>query len=209
MDGAGGATFEDQGARVAIRVPLDGGEAVVPECTGTFLALRLATTGKTVFCVPQLFGTVLADRTTVEQDGKMAVVWLTKTTPSERWPQMELPDMEGPETEVEGAGEALSVRERVKRLLTAARIGNVEELGLARIAFEADGSNLADVKDANSRNALHFAAAAGEVETCKYLVEQCRIRVDDADDEGLAPKTMSEPSGPQRNLLTSHCCLKT
>lgn len=51
-----------------------------------------------------------------------------------------------------------------------------------------DGNGLAqtvtDVKDANKRGALHFAAREGQTEVCKYLVEELKLNVDTKDEDG-------------------------
>lgn len=65
-------------------------------------------------------------------------------------------------------------------------IGDVVELatqldeggkGLAR--------TVADVKDANKRTALHFAAREGRTEVCKYLLEELKLDIDPKDDDGM------------------------
>ncbi|KAF3666990.1 hypothetical protein FXO37_10228 [Capsicum annuum] len=52
-----------------------------------------------------------------------------------------------------------------------------------------DGKGLAgtvaDVKDANKRGALIFAAREGKTEFCKYLVEELKIDVNEKDEEGI------------------------
>ncbi|THG23009.1 hypothetical protein TEA_002666 [Camellia sinensis var. sinensis] len=51
-----------------------------------------------------------------------------------------------------------------------------------------DGKGLAktvaDVKDANKRGALHFAAREGKTEVCKYLLEELKLDVDTKDEDG-------------------------
>ncbi|KAK7824309.1 ribosomal rna small subunit methyltransferase nep1 [Quercus suber] len=51
-----------------------------------------------------------------------------------------------------------------------------EGKGLAR--------TVADIKDANKRGALHFAAREGQTEVCKYLLEELKLDVDSKDEEG-------------------------
>ncbi|MQL78698.1 hypothetical protein Taro_011133 [Colocasia esculenta] len=46
---------------------------------------------------------------------------------------------------------------------------------------------VADVKDANKRTALHFAAREGRTEVCKYLVEELGMGVDIRDEDGETP----------------------
>lgn len=51
-----------------------------------------------------------------------------------------------------------------------------------------DGKGLsqtvADVKDANKRGALHFAAREGQIEVCKYLLEELKLDVNSQDEDG-------------------------
>lgn len=44
---------------------------------------------------------------------------------------------------------------------------------------------VADIKDANKRGALHFAAREGQTEVCKYLLEELKLDVDSKDEEGI------------------------
>lgn len=44
---------------------------------------------------------------------------------------------------------------------------------------------VADVKDANKRTALHFAAREGRIEVCKYLLEELKLDVDVKDEDGM------------------------
>lgn len=52
-----------------------------------------------------------------------------------------------------------------------------------------DGKGLAqtvaDVKDANKRGALHFAAREGKTEVCKYLLEELKLDVNAKDEDGI------------------------
>nr|XP_029119504.1 uncharacterized protein LOC105042167 isoform X1 [Elaeis guineensis] len=54
-----------------------------------------------------------------------------------------------------------------------------------------DGKGLAktvaDVKDANKRTALHFAAREGRTDVCKYLLEELKLDVNMRDDDGETP----------------------
>ena len=45
---------------------------------------------------------------------------------------------------------------------------------------------VADVKDANKRGALHFAAREGKTDMCKYLVEELKLDVNAKDDDGTS-----------------------
>uniref|UniRef100_A0A6V7QQH6 Serine/threonine-protein kinase BSK1-like TPR repeats domain-containing protein n=1 Tax=Ananas comosus var. bracteatus TaxID=296719 RepID=A0A6V7QQH6_ANACO len=67
-------------------------------------------------------------------------------------------------------------------------IGDVVELatqldeggkGLAR--------TVADIRDANKRTALHFAAREGRTEVCKYLLEELKLDINPKDDDGETP----------------------
>ncbi|KAM7473456.1 hypothetical protein LguiB_020699 [Lonicera macranthoides] len=42
---------------------------------------------------------------------------------------------------------------------------------------------VADVKDANKRGALHFAAREGQTEVCKFLLEELKLNVDTKDED--------------------------
>ncbi len=44
---------------------------------------------------------------------------------------------------------------------------------------------VADIKDANKRGALHFAAREGQTEVCKFLVEDLKLDVDTKDEDGM------------------------
>ena len=44
---------------------------------------------------------------------------------------------------------------------------------------------MADVKDANKRGALHFAAREGKTQVCNYLVEDLNLNVDTKDEDGI------------------------
>lgn len=44
---------------------------------------------------------------------------------------------------------------------------------------------VADIKDANKRGALHFAAREGQTEVCKYLLEELKLDVDTKDEDGM------------------------
>ncbi|CAI5467002.1 unnamed protein product [Closterium sp. Yama58-4] len=111
----------------------------------------------------------------------------------------------------DGAGEkkdgaaAWAAREKVNRLLKAAQDGDVEGLKQAVAVMIADGKAegdgkgksvlaveearevLEEVRDANGRTALHFAASKGHVDACRYMVEEIGVPVDVKDDEGETP----------------------
>ncbi|KAI9185742.1 hypothetical protein LWI28_010266 [Acer negundo] len=88
------------------------------------------------------------------------------------------------------ASHALAVREKVQQFLNAACTGNLDLL--KKIATQLDGgkglaSTVADIKDANKRGALHFAAREGKTEVCKYLLEELKLDVDTEDEDGETP----------------------
>ncbi|XP_050275159.1 uncharacterized protein LOC126717456 [Quercus robur] len=88
------------------------------------------------------------------------------------------------------ASDALAVRQKVQQFLNAARIGNLDLLkNLAGQLDEGKGlaRTVADIKDANKRGALHFAAREGQTEVCKYLLEELKLDVDSKDEEGETP----------------------
>ena len=62
--------------------------------------------------------------------------------------------------------------------------------GLIELAAQLDdgkglAGTVADVKDANKRGALHFAAREGRTEVCKYLLEELKLDVDAKDEDGI------------------------
>ncbi|XP_020540414.1 ankyrin-1 isoform X1 [Jatropha curcas] len=88
------------------------------------------------------------------------------------------------------ANDALAVRQKVQQFLTAACTGNLDLL--KRVAAQLDdgkgmAKTVADIKDANKRGALHFAAREGKTEICKYLLEDLKLDVDTKDDDGETP----------------------
>ncbi|KAL3829862.1 hypothetical protein ACJIZ3_018664 [Penstemon smallii] len=96
------------------------------------------------------------------------------------------------------ASDALAVREKVQTFLNSARTGNLDLL--KKLAQELDdGKGLAqtvvDVKDANKRGALHFAAREGQIEVCKYLIEELKIDVNIKDEDGETPLTHAARQG--------------
>ncbi|XP_024188925.1 ankyrin-1 isoform X2 [Rosa chinensis] len=88
------------------------------------------------------------------------------------------------------ASDALAAREIVQQFLNAACTGDVDLL--KKLAGKLDeGKGLAktvdDIKDANKRGALHFAAREGQSEMCKYLLEELKLDVDTKDEDGDTP----------------------
>ncbi|KAH7571891.1 hypothetical protein JRO89_XS04G0163400 [Xanthoceras sorbifolium] len=88
------------------------------------------------------------------------------------------------------ASHALAVREKVQQFLNAACTGNLDLLKkIAKQLDEGKGLPLtvADIKDANKRGALHFAAREGKTEVCKFLLEELKLDVDTKDEDGETP----------------------
>ncbi|KAL3728073.1 hypothetical protein ACJRO7_032771 [Eucalyptus globulus] len=88
------------------------------------------------------------------------------------------------------ASDALAVRQKVQLFLNAAQTGNLDLL--KKLASQLDdgkglATTIADVKDANKRGALHFAAREGKTEVCRYLLEELKLDVDTKDDDGETP----------------------
>lgn len=88
------------------------------------------------------------------------------------------------------ASAALAVRQQVQNFLNAARTGNLDLFKkLAKQLDDGKGlkKTVEDVKDANDRTALHFAAREGKTEVCQYLVEELKLDVNVKDAEGETP----------------------
>nr|GMD46629.1 ankyrin-1 isoform X2 [Ipomoea batatas] len=88
------------------------------------------------------------------------------------------------------ASDALAVREKVEKFLNAARTGDLDLFKkLAKQLDDGKGlvQTVADVKDANKRGALHFAAREGQTDMCKYLVEELKVDVNTKDEDGETP----------------------
>ncbi|OAE24898.1 hypothetical protein AXG93_2931s1410 [Marchantia polymorpha subsp. ruderalis] len=96
------------------------------------------------------------------------------------------------------ASGALSARQKVEKLLKAARDGDLAGFKVAATLI-ADGEELSeavgDVKDGNGRGALHFAARGGHENICQYLVEELHLPVDPLDDEGETPLIFAARAG--------------
>ncbi|XP_020552046.1 ankyrin-1 isoform X1 [Sesamum indicum] len=96
------------------------------------------------------------------------------------------------------ASDALAVREKVQNFLNAARTGNLDILKkLAQLLDDGKGlaQTVADIKDANKRGALHFAAREGQTEVCKYLLEELKMDVNIKDEDGDTPLTHAARQG--------------
>lgn len=88
------------------------------------------------------------------------------------------------------ASQALEVREKVHQFLNAATTGNINVL--KNIATQLDdgkglSQTVAEVKDANKRGALHFAAREGKTDMCKFLVEDLKLDINVKDEDGDTP----------------------
>ncbi|KAK8475473.1 hypothetical protein V6N12_076289, partial [Hibiscus sabdariffa] len=88
------------------------------------------------------------------------------------------------------ASAALAVRQKVQNFLNAACTGNLDLL--KKIATQLDDGKglektVADIKDANKRGAIHFAAREGKTEVCKFLLEELKLDVDTRDEDGETP----------------------
>ncbi|GMI65206.1 tetratricopeptide repeat 10 [Hibiscus trionum] len=88
------------------------------------------------------------------------------------------------------ASAALAVRQKVQNFLNAACTGNLDLL--KKIAAQLDdgkglAKTVADIKDANKRGAIHFAAREGKTEVCKFLLEELKLDVDTRDEDGETP----------------------
>ncbi|XP_021283418.1 ankyrin-1 [Herrania umbratica] len=88
------------------------------------------------------------------------------------------------------ASAALAVRQKVQNFLNAACTGNLDLLKKVASQLD-DGKDLAktvaNIKDANQRGAIHFAAREGKTEVCKYLLEELKLDVDTKDEDGETP----------------------
>ncbi|KAL1561868.1 hypothetical protein AAHA92_04518 [Salvia divinorum] len=96
------------------------------------------------------------------------------------------------------ASHALAVREKVQHFLNAAQNGNLDLVKkFSRLLDGGKGpaQTVADVKDANQRGALHFAAREGQTEVCKYLLEELKMDVNTQDEDGDTPLTHAARQG--------------
>ena len=76
----------------------------------------------------------------------------------------------------------MEAMEAVQRLLESARDGPLGNFKLAELSFPAN--ELAAVKEARGRNALHMAAIGGNADTCSYLVKERHFDVNSFDEQG-------------------------
>ncbi|KAF9605978.1 hypothetical protein IFM89_021304 [Coptis chinensis] len=89
------------------------------------------------------------------------------------------------------ASDALAVRQKVENFLNAARAGNLDLFKKLAVQLDEEGKGLKktveDIKDANKRGALHFAAREGRTDVCKYIIEELKLEVDTKDEDGETP----------------------
>lgn len=105
------------------------------------------------------------------------------------------------------AAGALAARDKVSKLLNAARDGNLQmfkELAHAIAEGQDIGKTLSDVKDANGRGPLHFAARGGNEELCTYMIEDLKLPVDIRDNDGDTPLLHAARQG---HFSTAQCLL--
>uniref|UniRef100_A0A1D1ZFN2 Ankyrin-1 n=1 Tax=Anthurium amnicola TaxID=1678845 RepID=A0A1D1ZFN2_9ARAE len=107
------------------------------------------------------------------------------------------------------ASAALAVRQKVQTFLDAARTGNLDLFKKMALQLDEGAKGLArtvaDVKDANKRTALHFAAREGRTEVCKYLLEELGLDPDVRDEDGETPLIHASR---QAHLLTAKFLLE-
>ena len=136
---------------------------------------------ETLFQISQLYSTIDADRSRIEHlpDGS-GVLQLRKLVPGEPWPQAATSDASSAS---DGDRQnPLMERQAVEQLLRAAQDGDAEAFSSAAQHF--GDSDLSSVKDGNERNALHFAAASGQTEFCRYLLTERGFESDSQDSAG-------------------------
>ncbi|XVF76776.1 hypothetical protein PTKIN_Ptkin13bG0294100 [Pterospermum kingtungense] len=107
------------------------------------------------------------------------------------------------------ASTAVAVRQKVQKFLHAASTGNLDLLKyIAAQLDEGKGleQTVADIKDANKRGAIHFAAREGKTEVCKYLLEEFKLDVDTKDEDGETPLLYAAGRGhtPTAKYLIEH-----
>lgn len=192
--------FED--AQDSAHIDLPGvGTAVRATFSGD--SVRVVSTDKpetVLFEVPQLYSTIDADRSRLEVLPEGIRLHLVKLVPGEAWPQLTASDAES--TPNNAPGNPLLERKAVEGLLRAAQEGDVEAFNSSACHF--GSSDLSAVKDGNERTALHFAAASGQAEFCRYLLTEkgFEANLHDATGELHAPDIC-----PSFFLFNSECML--
>ncbi|TMX04777.1 hypothetical protein EJD97_004658, partial [Solanum chilense] len=82
-------------------------------------------------------------------------------------------------------------QKQVLAFLESACAGDVEIFKKLAEGLDHDGKGLAatvaGVKDAEKRGSLHFAAGEGNIDSCKYLVDDLKMDVNERDKEGETP----------------------
>ena len=172
--------FRDAGDYALIDLP-ELSTAVQASFTGDSVHVRSTDGAKNaVFEVLQLYSTIDAERSRLETLDHGVRLHLRKLVPSEAWPQIAAPDaIQAPK---ESPANALQERKAVEKLLKAAQAGDVEAFDSSALHF--GSSDLSSVKDGNERNALHFTAASGQPEFCRYLLTEKGFPVDAQDSTG-------------------------
>ena len=192
-----------------------------------FLKVTSRRSGKQLAHVEQFTSPVAAEHTAyqVSEDGSRLTVTLTKQDPTRGWKTLE-PEESAPEPAKQPAGPAaaLAERDKVSQLLQAAQAGNLQEYQQAASAFSSElmrcqtlaaklcfachilcahpprllaDQDLAQVKDGNGKNSLHFAAQLGQTDLCRHLMVDHKFDVNAQDDAGqhcfgaqlLSPRT--------------------
>ena len=135
--------------------------------------------------VPQLYSTIDASALDWEDRDGQITIKLNKLDPSLQWPQLEAPERQA---ESNAEDNPVDDREKVKAVLSAAQSGDIEAFKAAGRHFPA---GLDAIKDANGRNALHFAAAASNADMCNFLAREEGFSLDATDESGMrAPLTV-------------------
>ena len=135
----------------------------------------------TLFSITQLYSTIDADQSRIDHlpDGSGALR-LRKLVPGKPWPQATASVASSVSDEANQ--NPLVERQAVEKLLRAAQDGDGEAFNCAALHF--GNSDLSSVKDGNERNALHFAAASGQTEFCRYLLTDRGFESDSQDSAG-------------------------
>ncbi|KAK9862761.1 hypothetical protein WJX84_006149 [Apatococcus fuscideae] len=202
--------FQDHGSTVSVQLDLGSDLSradIQVETTADTLAIARsspAAGSTTILKTSQLYGTVDASATkwTLQQGGKLEVT-LKKLPPHEPWPTLETGKAEESK-EQPSPGDALEARKNVKALLEAAQNGDVAMLKGAALRFP--GQPVGDIKDANGRTALHFAAQLGQLDACKHLLAKMQMATGCQDSKGYTPLALAAQAGEMQvvKLLLQH-----
>ena len=174
--------FTDAGASVVVKLDARSSGQVQVQASGDSLKVAGHREAEHVVLlnVPQLYSTVDASAVDWEEKDGQITVRMTKLDPSLQWPQLEVAERG---LEQRSEENPLEDREQVKALLSAAQSGDVEAFKAAGGLFPA--GQLDAIKDANGRNALHFAAASSNAELCNYLAREEGFPLDTTDESGM------------------------